>query len=197
MVSLTENESRTIEFLIRNFFNDYNINQLSRELKVSPMGIYKILKKLENQSFLISNKQGNNIFYKINYESKEALDACIFALTEKKTTPYIRSWINDLEKLKEKTKLAILFGSILRKGKEARDIDVLLVFDKEDFNDIERIIKEINKIRTKRIHAIYQTKQDLVNNIKIKDKAILEEIRTGVILWGRDILVEAIKNGQS
>ncbi|MBU2496602.1 MAG: hypothetical protein KJ767_00905 [Nanoarchaeota archaeon] len=197
MVSLTQNEARTMEFLIRNFFQTFNINQLSRQLRISPAGIFKILKKLEKQNFLTEQKLGNNIFYKINYESYEALDACKFALTEKKTTPYLNVWIKDLEELKQKTELAILFGSVLDKGRQARDIDILLVFSKKDLKEVENLIDKLDKIKPKKIHAVYQTKEDLIKNIKKQDKTILEEIRTGIILWGREVLVEAIKDGQS
>jgi len=196
MVSLTENEARTIEFLIRNFFRDCNINQLAKELNVSPGGMFKILRKLGKQGFLTEKRMGNNVFYNINYQSQDALDACKFALTEKKTTPYIRAWIKDLESLKPETELAILFGSILKKDKGARDTDVLLVFEKKSLRDVEKRISEINRVKSKKIHAVYQTKNDLTRNIKKRDRAILEEIRTGIVLWGRDFLVEAIKHGQ-
>ena len=197
MVSLTTNEAKTIEFLIRNFSKDYNINQLAKKLSISVGGIFKILKKLKSWDFLIEKKLGNNIFYKINYDSQDALDACKFALTEKKISSYVKVWIKDLEILKEKTELAILFGSVLKKNKEARDIDVLLVFKKRNLKDIENMIEEINRIKSKKIHAVYQTKADLIMNINKRDKAILEEIKTGVILWGRDLLVESVKNGQN
>ena len=197
MVSLTENEARTIEFLIRNFHIDYNINQLAKELHLSPGGIFKILKKLEEQNFLLERRLGNNVFYKINYNSSDALDACKFALTEKKTTPYIKVLMKDLDRLRKKTSMAILFGSVLDREKEARDIDILLVFKKKNLNDVENLINELNKIRTKKIHAIYQTEYDLIENIKKQDNAILDEIKKGIILWGRETLVEAIKNGQN
>ena len=196
MVSLTTNEARTMDFLIRNFSKNYNINQSAKKLNISPGGMFKILKKLKKQNFLTEKKLGNNIFYKINYQSYESLDACKFALTEKKETPYIKVWINDLDVLKKKADLAILFGSVLEKGREARDIDLLLVFNKRNLEDIENLIISINKIKPKKIHAIYQTKEDLIKNLKKKDKAILEEIRIGIILWGREVLVEAIKDGQ-
>lgn len=195
MVSLTENEAKTIEFLIRNFSKEYNINQLAKELNISPGGMFKILKKLEKQKFLTEKKLGNNIFYKINYNSQDALDACVFALTEKRTTPYIRAWMKDLEKLKPETELAILFGSILKKDKKAKDIDILLVFDKKKLKNVENLIDRINRIKSKKIHAVYQTKEDLIKNIRKQDRAILEEIRTGIILWGRDFLVGVIKDG--
>ena len=197
MVSLTENEARTIEFLIRNFSKDYNLNQLARELHLSPGGIFKILKKLEKQNFLLDRRLGNNIFYKINYDSQDALDVCKFALTERKITPYIKVLIRDLDRLRKKTKMAILFGSVLNKEKEAKDIDILLVFNKKNLKGVENLINELDKISTKKIHAIYQTEDDLIENIKKQDNAILDEIKTGVILWGRETLVEAIKNGQN
>lgn len=197
MVSLTKNEARTMEFLIRNFSKNYNINQLAKEIYISPGGMFKILKKLEKQNFLIQNKIGNNSFFKINYNSQEALDACKFALSEKRVTPYVKVWINDLEPLKRETQLCILFGSVLNKEKKARDIDLLLVFHKKALKKVECLIDKINKIKSKRIHAIYQTKEDIITNIKKQDEAILEEIKTGIILWGRDFLVEAIKNGQN
>lgn len=197
MVSLTENEARTIDFLIRNFSQKYNINQLSRELKLSPRGIFKILKKLESLKYLISNREGNNIFYKINYEYEEAIDACKFVLTGKKTSAFIRVQINDLEKLKRITKLAILFGSVLTKEKEAKDIDIILVFDQKQFLKIEKTLEEINSINPKKFHAIYQTENDFINNIKKEDKVIISGIKTGLVLWGRDFFLGALKNDQN
>jgi len=197
MVSLTENEAGTINFLIRNFSKRYNINQLSKELKLSPRGIFKILKKLEKRNYLISDKQGNSIFYEVNYNSEDALDACKFSLSEKKMTPFLKALVKDMEELKEITKIAILFGSILTKEKEANDIDLLLIFDEKQFNKIEGEIKKINAIKSKKIHAVYQTKEDFADNIKERDKVIIEIIKAGIILWGRDLFLEVIKNEQN
>lgn len=197
MVSLTENEARAIDFLIRNFSQEYNINQLSRELELSPRGIFKILKKLEKENYLISEKQGNNLFYKINYESEEALEACKFVLSERKTTAFIRVQINELKKLRELTKIAMLFGSVLTKDKEAHDVDVILVFKEKEFQKVEKAIEEINSLTSNKIHPIYQTEKDFVDNTRKKDKVIISAIKTGIILWGRDLFLEAIKNEQN
>lgn len=195
MVSITKNEAGALEFLTRNFSGDYSINQLARELGLSPSGTHKILKKLEKHGLLIQKKIGNGLFYKINFSSQDALDACRFALIEKKLTPYVKVWTKDLEVLREKTELALLFGSLLTKGKEARDVDVLLVFERRNIIAVESIIEKINKLKPKKIHAVYQTKEDFIKNIKNRDSAILNEIKTGVVLWGRDFFLEAIKHG--
>lgn len=196
MVSLTANEARTMDFLIRNFSIDYNINQLAKALGISPGGMFKILRKLGKQGFLTEKKAGNNVFYKINFSSNDALDACKFAMAEKTLTPYVRVWVNDLEPVTGQADIAILFGSVLKKGREAGDIDVLLVFGRESLKNVEGAIEKLNRIKPKKLHAVYQTMDDLIENIKNRDKAILEEIRTGVILKGRGLLVEAIKHGQ-
>ena len=196
MVAITGNEAKVVNFLLRNFSSDYNINQIAKEVKLSPRGAFKILKKLGSNKILISQKVGNNVIYKINFENDVSLDICQFVLAEKETTPYIQTWINDLQSLRALTDMAILFGSILTKEKQANDVDILLVFPKENLAQVQEQIKKINKIKSKKNHAIVQTKEDLLNNVKKRDSALLEEIRTGMILWGRNILVEAIKHGQ-
>jgi len=196
MVAITGNEAKVVNFLLRNFSSDYNINQIAKEVKLSPRGAFKILKKLGSNKILISQKVGNNVIYKINFENDVSLDICQFVLAEKETTPYIQTWINDLQSLRALTDMAILFGSILTKEKQANDVDILLVFPKENLAQVQEQIKKINQIKSKKNHAIVQTKEDLLNNVKKRDSALLEEIRTGMILWGRNILVEAIKHGQ-
>lgn len=197
MVSLTENEAKAIDFLIRNFSMKYNINQLSRELKLSPRGIFKILKKLEDQKYLISHKDGNNLFYSINYDSEDAKDACKFVLAGEKQSPYVRVQINELKKLRDLSKIAILFGSILTKEKEANDIDIIMVFEEKQFSKIEKKLADINLLASKKFHAVYQTEKDFMDNIKKKDKIIISGIKSGLVLWGKDLFLEAIKNGQS
>jgi predicted nucleotidyltransferase len=196
MVSLTKNEAGTVNFLIRNFSQKYNINQLSRELKLSPRGIFKILKKLESKNYLISTKNGNNMFYDINFNSEEAMDMCKFVLAEEKQTPFIKVKIDDLKELKKIVDLAILFGSVLTKEKEANDVDVILVFNEKKFSEVERGIQKINLIAYKKLHAVYQTKKDFIENIKRKDKVIISAIKTGIIVWGRDLFMEALKHGR-
>jgi len=165
-------------------------------MALSPRGAFKILKKLEKSKILLSQKIGNNLIYKINFENDVSLDVCQFVLAEKEATLYIQTWINDFQSLRELTEMAILFGSILTKEKQAHDVDLLVVFPKENLPQVQEQIKKINQIKSKKLHAIVQTREDLLNNIQKRDSALLEEIRTGLVLWGRNILVEAIKHGQ-
>ncbi|MDP3640467.1 MAG: nucleotidyltransferase domain-containing protein [Nanoarchaeota archaeon] len=197
MVAITKNEARVVNFLLRNFSRSYNINQIAKEMALSPRGAFKILKKLESSKILLSQKIGNNLISKINFENDVSLDVCQFVLAEKETTPYIQTWINDFQSLRQLTEMALLFGSILTKEKQAKDVDILLVFPKENLPHVQEQIKKINQIKSKKIHAIFQTKEDLFTNLKKRDPALLEEMRTGLVLWGRNILVEAIHYGKN
>ena len=69
------------------------------------------------------------------------------------------------------------------------DIDVLLVTDQKRFSKLEEEIKELNKINIKRIHPLYQTYEDLIKNIKKRDKPILNAIK-GIIMVGEEKFME-------
>lgn len=194
MVSLSENEQKVINFLVRNFTEKYNINQIAKKLKLSPRGSYKILYKLESQAVLKSENLGNAIFYQLDYSKPLAIQLARLVLIEREIKPRIKVIIEDLEPLKVVTKCAVLFGSILETAK-ANDIDLLLVLEKSRFSDMQKITDQINKISPKKIHSIIQTKSDLLNNIKKRDKIVIDVIKKGMILWGEDLIVDCIRNG--
>ena len=195
MQSLTKNEARAIDFLIRNFKEKNSINELGRKLDISPRGIYKILKKLENINVIIPERIGNAIYYRINLAEDSALKLAEFVLMPGILNPYAKVQAEDLKQLKGIAQSCILYGSVLSKGKEARDIDTLIVLEKKNFSKVNNMLNKIKNMKPKKIHEMVQTKEDLINNIKNGDKVILDIIKKGSILWGAEIIVEAIKNG--
>ena len=48
-----------------------------------------------------------------------------------------------------------------------------------------------------KVQDIIQTKEDLTENILKNDKAVIEILQKGFVLWGQDKLMEIIKNGYS
>jgi predicted nucleotidyltransferase len=85
-----------------------------------------------------------------------------------------------------------LFGSVLTKGEKANDIDVLLITDGKKFSGLKKEIEEINLLNNKKLHPIYQTKEDLKDNIKKGDKPVLSAIK-GVVVFGEDTIISLIK----
>ena len=59
----------------------------------------------------------------------------------------------------------------------------------------DRLVDGLDKlqaIKTKHIHSVMQTQDDLIKNIHKSDEVILEILRKGKVLWGHQIIVEAI-----
>ncbi len=171
----------------------YNANNIAKVIGISAMGALKILKKLEKEEILKSKKIGNAKIYNINFDSEYALQYITFLLKKESehSEPYIKRWIRELSKLK-KAELIILFGSVLKIEKEARDIDTLIVINKHNFNDIKKQIEELNLLNDKKIHPLYQTKKDLQKYIKEENKVILNSLK-GIFISGEGVLLDILK----
>ena len=197
MYGLTENEARVMDFLIRNFNERNSINEIGRRLNLSPMGIYKILKKLEKVRAVIPEIVGNSTFYKVDLLEEIGKKFAEMVLIQNDLNNYAKVQADDLQPLKEITLSCILFGSVLKKGKEAKDIDILLVLEKRNFEKVYGKLREIKELKPKKIHDVMVIKEDLVRIIKKNDAVVLDAIKNGRVLWGSEIIVEAIGNGTS
>ena len=197
MFSLTENEARTVDYLIRNFRERNSINALARKLKISHTGVHKILRKLEGVKAVKPERIGNSIYYKVNLDGGVGIKIAEFVLAQNELNSYAKVIEEDLKVLEPLTQSCILFGSVLQKGREARDIDVLIIFKKNNFKKVHQKLEEIGEMKPKKIHDVMMTKEDLVRNIRKNDEVVLDIIKNGRVLWGFGIIVEGIKNGTS
>jgi len=184
-----------MDFLIRNFQERNSVNEIGKRLELSPMGAYKILKKLEKINAVVPEKIGNALYYKPNLNEEIGAKLSELVLIQNNLSPYAQIQAEDLNPLKDSTLCCVLFGSVLTKGKEANDIDILVILEKKDFSRVSKELSKIKSLKPKKIHELMQTKEDLLKNIQKGDKVILDIIKTGKILWGAEIIVEAIKNG--
>ena len=67
MLSLSDNEFSVISFLVRNFPEKLTIRNIAQRLDFSAAGVFNILKKLEKQGIVVSEKLGTGLFCKINF----------------------------------------------------------------------------------------------------------------------------------
>ncbi len=197
MQSLTANEAKVMDFLVRNFHEKNSINEIARRLNLSPMGSYKILKKFEKIDAVKVDKIGQALYYKANLDSEIGIKLAELVLVQNELNSYAKVQAEDFEVLKEITLSCILFGSVITKGKEANDIDVFLVLDRKNYKEVSKRLREIKERKPKKIQDVMATKEDLIKNIKQKDEVILDILKTGKVLWGSEIIVEAIKHGSS
>ena len=193
MERITKKEIEAILTIFKNIDKEYNASSLSLVINITRMGALKIVKRLEKQGILKSKKLGKSVFYKINLDNEYAMGYIIFLLKleAEQTKPYIKRWINELKKIKN-ADIILLFGSILNKGDKVSDIDVLFVTNQKKFSKLKREIEGINELSEKKLHPIYQTIKDIKDNIKKKDKIVLNAIR-GIVVFGHSNLLKVLK----
>jgi len=184
------NEEEAILKILKNPYESYNSRSLSKIIGISHAGMFKLLKKLEKERILVSKSIGKARIYSINFENSLALKRAELALMLEANNNL--RWIEEFKKLKSEANFIILFGSITRNEKEAKDVDLLVVADKDKFKIINQIISDKNKITAKRIHLILQSKEDFKKDLKNKNKATIEIIKTGSILFGQEEFVKIL-----
>src|SRR3989344_6794651 len=193
MINITPSEVKLLLKIFKDFSHNYNANSISKETSITSRGALKMLKKLSSQNILISKQLGKAVFYKINFENNYALkliETLLIAESKEKA----ERWINELEEVFRHTESVILFGSIIKNEKKAREIDVILVLNKKKYKEISNFIERKNKILFKKIHEIPQTINDLKENLQKNNKALIDAIKEGYLLHGQDKIIKVIKN---
>ncbi|HAH19274.1 MAG TPA: hypothetical protein DCL49_00015 [Candidatus Omnitrophica bacterium] len=191
------NLTKIIEFLFRNIPNRYNVNQLSRELKISVGSAYKILKSLEKKSVLVSLKIGNGIYYVLNLDNKEAENITELVLIESRNKSLSKNshasiYAKDFKDGEKLSKAIILFGSILER-KDTKDVDILFIIDKGKSKAVEDFCMKLSNLRPKRTNPLLMTMADFKKNIKKQDKVIADILKKGIILFGEDAVIDILR----
>ena len=192
MKEITNNEMVFMLSLLKTPEREYNANSIARQIGISSMGALKIAKRLENEGIVNSRELGKARFYKLNLGSGYVRQYANFLLRREaeQASPYVKVWVSELRKLKS-ADAAVLFGSILNKGENANDVDVLLVTDKKRFPSLKKEVDEINLVNTKKLHPIYQTVEDVKENIRKGDQPLLNALK-GIVALGEDLIIRLV-----
>jgi DNA-binding Lrp family transcriptional regulator len=195
---LPKNTSKIIEFLLRNIAQQYNINQIANELKISVGSSHKILKKLENEKFVKCKALGNAIYYSLDLENRQTRKVTELVLIESKNGALQKNsrakvYAKDLQQAEQFSKTIILFGSILEQ-KEPEDVDVLFLVHKGNVRKVEDLCLRLSSLKPKKIIPLIMTAKDFTNNLKTQDVVVLDILKKGVVLYGEDNLVNALRD---
>ncbi|MBI1972526.1 nucleotidyltransferase domain-containing protein [Candidatus Woesearchaeota archaeon] len=193
MRPLTKKESEVLLLLFKEFSKDYNANSLAKVAGITPRGALKIVKSLKSQGLLISKQLGKAVFYKVNLQEYYAFRT-VEALLMQEAREKVPRWIFEFNEIYPDTEIAIIFGSAVKDIKKANDIDLILVFKEQKVKKIKKFIEEKNRISIKPIHLIMQTPSDLRNNLRKKDKVIVNALKYGYILHGYDKCTGMVKD---
>jgi predicted nucleotidyltransferase len=199
MVEVTENEKKALKLIFTDFLANYNSYNLRDKLGLSNAGSLKMLRRLEEKGLLTSEKMGNAIFYKPNLENPYLLKLMeLVFLDNSGLSTFVKGWIYDIDSLSPYTKAIFLFGSILKKGKEANDVDVFIILKKsEDYPQLQEMVNQMNENNRLKIHPLFLTKGGFEKKLKEKDKPLVEMVKSCIIVHNPELFVEVLKNVQS
>jgi len=188
---ITKNEERVLKFIATNPGNENYVNNIARELSLAPSGGKWILANLEKRDILEHRKVGNLKCYKIKFndKSKDLLRFIYNPELDKR----LKFRKEDLKPLMGIVDAAIVFGSYLYK-KDPNDIDILFIFKNKNFKKFSKELDKIKELIPIKVHDVIQTREDLISNILIKDKIVIEALSNGKILWGEKFIVEVLKD---
>ena len=188
-----EDLTKRQEILLRIFKDieeQYNSRSISKKVGMSHAGAFKVLKTLEKQGIVKSKEIGKSRVYSLILDNPITIKEIEMALLIEAQRH--KRWCEEFKGVKELSKFVILFGSILRKEKEARDVDVLVVAENNKFKEIKGVIEKINSISAKKIHLLLQNKNEFEEDIRDKNKAMLEVIK-GIVIQGQEEVVKLLR----
>ncbi len=192
MVSLTEKEREALLILFKDFTAYHNANSISKVLGISRVGALKLFRRLEGHGLLASQKIGKSIVYKAKLNDDYVKKLIAFLLADEANN--FKRWKEEFKELFRRGRIVVLFGSVLRNYEKANDIDLLVASAKSEKEEIDEVLKKKASILPKRLHAIQLTAVELERNIKRKGAAVLDIVKTGVVLCGQDDYVEVLSN---
>lgn len=192
MRPLTRKEKETLLILFKDYTTFYNANSISKVLNISHVGAQKIFKRLLQESIVVNKIIGKSITYKLNFNESYVSQLISFLLADEANN--FKRWKEEFKELFKKDRIVMLFGSVIKDYAHAKDIDLMLVIKDKEINEVNDALKKKEEILPKELHAIKLTLQDLSENLKKKDAAVIDIAKNAIILYGQNKYVEIIKN---
>ena len=194
---LTENLTykKVIWILFKDFSTEHTITSLAKFAKISRVGAWKILKKLEHEGLIELNPlgDGKTSAYMVHLRWENPILAKILVLFLAQEASKYKRWAFDFSDLEDKVEFMVLFGSVLFSFKDANDIDILCVAKEKDIGKLEDIVFNIQKTQNRKIHSISFTKKELKQELKEKNRALIDAVKKGIVLFGQENFVNFMK----
>ena len=186
---------KILKILLKDFIIRPTITVLAKEISMSRVGTWKVLKKLEADKLIILSQigEGKTSTYSIslNWENPIVEKTLSLALTEDAIKN--QRWLSNFEELEDKVDFLLIYGSIIHSPKEANDIDILGVTNRNKFLEIEESIKKIQKTQIKKVHALNFTSEEFKKELERPNKVFIDAIKKGIILFGQEKFIKFIR----
>ncbi len=185
--------------LLKDFSAVHTATSLAQQLKMSRWGVWKIIKKLRQEEIILIKPTGkgktSTQTIQLNWDNMLTEKMIILALVQEASTH--KRWSFTFTDLEKEVDFLILYGSILHSQKEAKDIDVLGAVSKEKkLAKIPDLILKIQETQAKKIHSLNFTLKEFKQELKKPNKAYLDAVKKGVVLFGQENFLKFIKRLQ-
>ena len=152
---MTPTSKKIMLLLCKEFSKMHTITSLAGELRLSRVGMWKALKKLEASSLItiqaVNTSKTSTSIIKLDWSTSITEKTIALHLTEESFTQ--KRWLSNFEEIWAYCDFFIVFGSILHSPSDANDIDVMgIISQKKHFIKIQEIIEKIQKTQTKKIN---------------------------------------------
>ncbi len=188
-------ELKIVLLLLKDFSTMHTITSIGKELNMSRSGIWKILKRLEKEKYIIMSSTGKEtslVVPKLNFKN-DLLDKYLNLALSKEAKGQER-WSFNFKTVEAQVSFFILYGSILHSPKEAGDIDVVgIIPDRKNFKKLHQSLDTIQKGQLKHIHAVNFTQSEFKEELLKPNKAFVEAVKKGTVLFGQENFIQFIK----
>ncbi len=189
-----ETDLKILKTLLKDISVKHTITSLAKEIGITRVGAWKILKKLNSDGLILLSQIGagktSTYSISLNWDNPITEKTLSLALTQDAIKN--QRWRDNFVELKNKTDFVIIYGSIIHSLKEANDIDILGVTSRNKFVEIEESVKKIQKIQTKKIHILNFTKEEFKQELEKPNKALIDAVKKGIILFGQEKFIDFI-----
>ncbi len=194
-----KNAAQRLVVLLLKDLGIHTATSLSKELKMTRQGTWKVLKKLEKDGLIMLEQigEGKTSTQRIRLNWNNEVVEKTLALSLAHEALQNQRWRFDFAELKPEVDFLILYGSILHSPKEAGDIDIISVVSKEkNLAKLSDIVLKAQETQTKKIHSINLTQKEFEQELKRPNRAYVEAVKKGVILFGQENFIKFIKRLQ-
>lgn len=161
------------ELFLGDPIQEFHEREVVRKTMVSLGSANKILRRLARLGFLVRNRRGRMVFYRLNVRDPEVRQFKVLV-----NLHTLRKLVNEL---KQFSRRSILFGSCAE-GTDVRgsDIDLFVLASEKD--PVRKKISEFNRESERKIALIIVSASEFAK-LKREDTALYENIEKGVVIW--------------
>lgn len=149
--------------LVRTEGSDVNINELARRVGKEAKSVYNELKNLESSGIVISRRTGNQVYYTLNRGCPIYPELRMLLIKTSGIADVLR---DALEPIRDKIRVAFIYGSVAR-GEERADSDVdVMVIGEATYGDLVGVLQKARSVLSRELNATVYPEAEYIERLE-------------------------------